>query len=494
MRRLYWLLIVLSILLISHPAVTQLESLLDTLPDCDFSTQIDRDDLNLGAVIVNFDNGLGCIENIDQTFNTASVPKIFVAGAYYDLLMNGLLQPAEYEFTRAYWMGGRSDCLGEDQIGDIYSGEALIDLMINCSDNAATWMLMDAIGWNTVNGYIDQLGIAGIGQVIPYAEVDRRKLEFLDPRWGDVPRGMASRYYRGRMTDGLSAYFDTIPPRPDRETFARINQQYFETYTTNTLTPRALARYIIQLRADFQSSSFDSLIAGGVIDTMLFTQRQFSTQALPGTVYVGSKNGFDRGLLAEANVLFSSLDERVPSGMVLMFAQYDTLTTSNANLAGPFGGELNALFRTLSPQISERLYPNYRLPPAQGDLTLSTVIFNTTDQIQRCWRDYFRSGFAQSSVPALETCFRSIGSRLSFGNDQNLGMGLTLRGLGNRDTRFVFVFTAPDGRIFSYQTDRRSVNDSAIYWFHPIDMVGSWQVNIFMNLRRVHTETIVVQR
>ena len=62
------------------------------------------------------------------------------------------------------------------------------------------------------------------------------------------------------------------------------------------------------------------------------------------------------------------------------------------------------------------------------------------------------------------------------------------------DTRFVFIYNAPDGRQFSYQMDRSNTNSSAIYWFHPLDMAGQWTVDIYMNLRHVYSETILAQR
>lgn len=467
---------------------------LESLPNCDYTQALGLDGLNVGAVVINFENGLGCIENFDKIFNVASVPKVFIAGAYYDWLFRGLISPTRYEFTRNYWMGGSNDCLREEDIGQRYTGEELIDYMINCSDNAATWMLMDAIGWTTVENYVASLGIEGIGQVVPYAEVDRRKLVFLDERWADVPRAEASRFYRSGITFGLEEYFTEIPNRPNRSEYARINQAYYEAYTSNTMTARALATYFLKLRADALAGGIEGLIATSIFDTMFFTQRQYSVQYLPGTVYVASKNGFDRGLLAEANLLFNSVTNRIPTGMVIVFAQYESLTENNENLPGPFGGRLNDEFRLLSPLITDLLYPEYQEQPVQASLNLSSVVLNQQSPIEVCWFPFFQSDFDPALVPILETCFRNLTPRITYPSDENLAMGIVLYGLNAADTRLVYRFTAPDGRRFSYQDDRRNVNQAAVYWFHPLDMAGQWQLDIYINLQHVYSDTIIAQR
>src|SRR5690606_24654640 len=148
------------------------------------------------------------------------VPKIFVAAAYYDGVINRTISnTGRLQFTRNYWMGGSNDCLRESDIGTSYTYDELVEFMINCSDNAATWMLMDSIGWQRVNNYVQSLGIEGIGEIIPYAEVDRLKLEFLDDRWVDIPTAIASRFYRSGNTSGLLDYFSEIPSRPNRDQF-----------------------------------------------------------------------------------------------------------------------------------------------------------------------------------------------------------------------------------------------------------------------------------
>lgn len=65
----------------------QAQSALDALPDCGFSVPNDSSGTRVGAVILNFETGAGCAQALDRQFNVASVPKLFVAGAYYDWMV-----------------------------------------------------------------------------------------------------------------------------------------------------------------------------------------------------------------------------------------------------------------------------------------------------------------------------------------------------------------------------------------------------------------------
>jgi beta-lactamase class A len=151
---------------------------LENYPVCDFA-QDAEEGLRFGAVLYDFETGLGCVSRLNETFNAASVPKVFIAAAYYDFLARGAISPTtRIQFTRNYWMAGQTDCLTESRIGETFSYQELIEMMINCSDNASTWLMMDSLGWGRINDYVRSLGIDGIGEIIPYSEVDRLKLSF----------------------------------------------------------------------------------------------------------------------------------------------------------------------------------------------------------------------------------------------------------------------------------------------------------------------------
>jgi hypothetical protein len=483
---------VLFVLLLIGVTQAQEADFLENYPDCGFEAE---DGLNFGAVLLDFETLLGCVENLNASFNAASVPKVFIAAAYYNFLASGSISPAtRLQFTRNYWMAGQTDCLTESRIGESFSYQELIEFMINCSDNAATWILMDSLGSGRVNAYVQSLGIEGIGEIIPYSHVDRLKLIFLDERWADVPLAEASRFYRRGFTEGLSNYFSVIPTRPSREDFARINERYFTEYSYNTLTPLALATFFSRLREQALSGTAEEqFVANNLFFVMLYTQRLYSAQSLQGTILVGSKNGFDRGLLAEVNVLFNELGSRIPSGIVLLFSQYESLIGDNGALPTIERSRLNDYFFQLSPQIREILYPNFQVPPVERSFSLTTYL-NEQSAIQVCWNPFFNSDFDSALVPIVSNCFGSLTPRISYPADENLAMGLILNNLNYEDTRFVFIYTSPDARQFSYQMDRSNVNNSAIYWFHPLDMAGQWTVDIYMNLRHVYSESILAQR
>lgn len=493
MRRLIALyIVVLSSSALPAAAQTRPDVFFDSYRDCGYTLATDEPDLQIGAVIVNFETGAGCIENLDRRFNTASVPKLFVAGAYYDWLSQGLVSATTtLTFNERYWMGGRNACLTERDLGREFTNAELVELMINCSDNAATWMLMDSLGWSRIQQYVDDLGLQNVGEVIPYSEVDRIKLTYLDPRWAQVPRGLSSRFYRRGWTDGLSAYFDDIPAPLTRAQYVETNRQYFADYMTNVLPPRAMADYLVRLRHDLIHGGSQAIVAQRLFTTMLYTQRQYSTQALPGTVLAGAKNGFDRGLLAEVSVLFDDVESRVPSGLIIVFAQYQSLDNSTIDLPGPFAqGGLNQIMQGLSPRIMQVLYPNLGEAAIMPSLNLSTVVLQNQASIQVCWQPYFESGFDEAQIDSLEACFNNLGQRTTYALGENVAMGVILRGLQGQETRLVFVFTAPDGAAYSYQTDRRFQDQSAIYWFHPLEQRGRWQIDIFVNLERVYTGAV----
>jgi hypothetical protein len=488
-----WLLLLGLVTLYVRPV--QAQALPELLLDCGFAATA-PEGMRVGAMLVNLTNGAGCMENPDTVFHTASVSKIFIAAAYFEAEAQGRFQPDNgMQFTREYWMGGRSDCLAEEQIGIRYTYRELVYLMITCSDNAATWMVMDALGWDQVDAYVARLGIEGIGQVIPYSEVDRLKLTVLDERWADVPAAIASRFYRQGMTADLSAYFDRIPARPQRDEFTRSNAAYFESYTFNTLTPRALAQFFVKLRDDRIGADPDAaFVAEQVFQVLLGTQRQYSTQALPGMILVGSKNGFDRGLLAEAALLFSTMPPRVPTGIAILFTQYVPLTDQNSEFPTSENSTLRRWMLEQTGLIASRLYPGAQNPRPQTNTLLTSAAINDATQIDSCWLAYRQSGFDSGQVFPLEQCLQRLPPRITYPVDTNITMGLVMRGVSGADTYVTIVFTAPDNRRYSYQIVRQSASSYALYWFHPVELAGQWQVDVFVNLLLASSMSFIVQR
>jgi beta-lactamase class A len=479
---------------LAWPALAQTD-VLDRLPPCDFAPLNDGTQMRVGAVVYDFETGRGCAQRLDDVFNAASVPKVFVAGAYYDWLVQGLIRiNAPITFTRDYWMAGPNDCLREEDIGRAYRGDDLLEAMINCSDNAATWMLMDAVGWGTVNSYIQSFGIPGIGEVLPYSAVDRLKLALLDEAWQRVPLGLASRYYRAGLTEGLERFLTPTPTeRLTRREQISANVDYYLLYNVNTLTPRAMATYFMRLREVLvtQPNSREGMVARLLFDVMTYTQRLNSVQALDGTVLVGGKNGFDFGVVAEANVIFNR--QRVPSAIVIVFAQQSNLDHPNAQRPSPFRGPLNSYIRSLSLQIADVLGQPAEPPPLTPDLRLAQVLLQSQSAIDGCWRPYRISGFSEGQVDALEACFRGYQPQRRFSSGSNAAVGLVLRGLAGADARLVLVFNAPDGQRYSYQADRRYQDKSGVYIYHPVEQAGRWELDIYLDFQRVDRQSFFVE-
>lgn len=477
-------------------AEAQTTDFLDRLPNCNFSAAVPTDNVILGAVVYNLQTGAGCTENLDTRFPVASVPKLVVAAALYDAILEsgGTFNfDTELTFSSRYWMGGRTDCLNSNLLEQPVNLGELSDIMISCSDNSATWMVMDALGWQTVYDYVETLGINGIGQIIPYSEVDRQKLAIIDARWQDVPISMASRYFRSEGTTGLETYFSEMP-QYNRLMEIEAEEAYFNTTTFNTATPRAMARFITKMAQDAPRNDNDGQVARWLFGAMLLTQRQYSSQAFPGTVSVGSKNGFDTGLRAEVNVMFDSLpgEQKNPTAFSIIFSRQ--IDFNAGDLQPPVNsdlGVLNSYLLDLSPVISNILYPTYQRPPVVGSNQLSTVVVNPKFVMDACWQNFERNAFLFEYRGELEQCWLSQSGSF-FTPGDFIGVGLILDNLDENDIRITFVFTDPNGERRSYQTQRFLQESATVYWFHPIedDQIGQWTVDVFIDRRLVHTQTV----
>ncbi|MCS6834655.1 MAG: class A beta-lactamase-related serine hydrolase [Anaerolineae bacterium] len=336
-------------LLMIQPAQAQ-TSALSALPDCGFAERIAMDGLRVGAVVLNLENGQGCAESLDERFQVASVMKLFVAGAYLERA-NLSLSPQQrvLTFTREYWMAGRDDCLRREDIGRSYDYLSLISLMIGCSDNAATWMLMDALGWGTVQDYVRRHASRGAGEVLPYAEVDKRKLILSDSRWRDVPTVLASRFYRVGMTEGLGEYLNPLPQRLHGQQYNTLNARYFRETESNTATPRAIAEYLIYLHLAAQNGGWaNQVLAQRMFAALLTTPRQYSMESAPADWRIGSKDGLDRGIAAEANIVFTEDDPLRVRAVVVVFLQQTRSDSRAFQLPTRPDSPLNVIMRQLS--------------------------------------------------------------------------------------------------------------------------------------------------
>lgn len=475
-----------------NPGLQGQAPLLDALPPCQFAASAHLNNVQIGAVLLNLETGAGCTENLDVTFPVASVPKLFVAGAFLErVARNELTFQTRTTFTSSYRMGDSSACLSEDQLNQPVTLGFLSDSMIACSDNSATWMLMDYMGWDAVQTYVNRLRISGIGPIIPYSEVDRLKLGLLDERWLTVTRAQASQFYRRRETDQLPAGLFTAIPRYSRTELAAANGEYFARYHYNTATPRALAEYLLRLRANLeQTGTPEAQTAWWLFNTMLLTQRQYSLQALPGTFFVGAKNGFDYGVWAEVNTVYSSLETRAPQAIVIIFLQQTDYADPELQRPGDPDGVLNTYLRSLSPRIFATLYPDYAPPPPEI-IPAPFIVFSERRLIENCWEWYAVSDF--TALDRLAACWGGLQNIEQLPPGEDLGFGLILYGLDQQDIHLTFVYTAPDGEQYSYQRLIQQRAAEPVYWARRLDQPGLWRVEIFRELKPIYTRDIVVE-
>lgn len=483
--------LVIALLMLTAPSSTSAQLAqpdLDALPPCAFTQTAASDipGLQVGAVIVDLATSEGCAENLDQPMHIASVPKLFIAGAFLLEVARGNLSfDTTMAFSADYYMGGRNACLDGNVIGQRFTYGYLSDIMISCSDNSATWMLMDVVGWDTVQAYIDSLGIPGIGTVIPYSEVDRLKLTHLDARWENVPRGLASQYMRMRNTGGLVPRYFASAPDYSREQRIEASAYYFANYSYNTATPRAIAQYILKLRDDLQRPGTPEWNAAyWLFNTMILTQRQFSTQAFPGTVFIGAKNGFDTGLRAEVNVVFPVLYTLEPAVIALVFTQQTDVGERDFDQLGPTSSTTLTDYLTgLSPRIVGVLNMTTERPSLSPDTMLATLVVNYETPIRNCT--------GNESLFDIENCWLSL-LPPNFRVGNVIGTGMIFRNLVQQTHRLTFIYTAPDGRRFSYQWTVAERDQTHVFWFHTSDMAGTWRIDIYKNLQRIRAEEFVV--
>lgn len=490
-----WMLLILIVVvglgyLPTQPVVAQ-SGRFDSLNKCDFKTPIP--DLEVGAVVYSWGNGSGCAENLDTTFPMASVGKIFIAALLYDEVYAGHLSfDQALVFSPDYYMGGGSACLTRNDIGSSFDLGYLGNIMIMCSDNSATWMLMDLLGWQNVNTYIDNLGIDGIGIVIPYSEVDRLKLTILDNRWANVPRHLASQFIRERRTAELTpTYFGNAPSYSQNEMKA-ANAEYLARYSYNTATPRAIATYIARLRENVLSNDLSrSTTAQWMFNTLLLTQRGYSTQYLPGRAYVGTKNGFDTGYRAEVSITFDDFNDYVPEAMTVIVVKHRNINSASVSTRLSQGPTIDFL-RSAGETIAQILYPNddrRQIPLVQADPHISRVVANTRDKLFGCWETFTQT----ENAAQLYQCWQGISFVATIDSGDWMGVGVILHNLDQQDARITVIYTDPNNIPRAYQLHRFWADATAVSWFERVEERGTWRLDVYFNLRPIFSQIFVVR-
>jgi beta-lactamase class A len=485
-----WILVLLAHCL--PPQATLAQDVFQTLEPCRFNAYAERDDLIIGAVVLNWETGTGCTQNLNSTFPVASVGKLFIADVLYQRVYDGFADfETELTFTSDYLMNGQDDCLGESRLGEKVTLAYLGNIMISCSDNPATWMLMDYLGWDTVNAYVQSLGIGGIGEIIPYSEVDRLKLSLLDPSWLDVPRHLSSQFYRQRSSrEAVSAYFSPVP-RYSGDDYRRANALYLETFTYNTATPHALALYMQKLRDDLLTGDDRArTVASWIFNTMLLTQRVFSTQYMPADVYVGSKNGFDLGYRAEVNITTRDLQTALPETLSIIIVRHRDIDIPDLQPFRFRNVPTTDLLLTLAPHLANMLYPNasFAVPPVTvRDDRVRRVVLNTDPVLYPCFENYLQYDY----LDGLQRCWATIPSVDRTTGNVLFGVGIVLRNLPEA-AHMTLVYVLPDGTVRTYQMHRFGRVNTAEAWFEDVSIPGLWRIDVYFDLQPIYTQSLFV--
>ena len=317
-------------------------------------------------------------------------------------------------------------------------------------------------------------------------------MTYLDSRWQNVPRALASQFYRRRDGSSLVPVYFNNEPRYSGEEIREANAFYLANYSYNTATPRAIAQYILKLRSDLQGDDpIRRTVAQWMFNTLLLTQRQYVTQYYPGTVYVGSKNGFDLGYRTEVNVTIRDFDTYIPDTIALVFVRHRDVTIQDI---APFrfdGTPITDFLLTIAPHIARILYPWLEETvsiPVRSDPRVSSVIVNTRDALQPCYADYEVLNY----INTLENCWDQYHSSDIFDRDDRVGIGGVFRDLSDGDARMTVIFTLPDDTVRSYQMQRFLSSAAALAWFEEIDVPGRWRVDVFFNLVPIYTQSFFV--
>lgn len=130
-----------------------------------------------GVIIKDMRTGWRMRINDDKRFAAASVVKIPIMAALFAAASEGKLSlDQQVALTREQKTGG-SGQLKNLPAGSVFTVEQLIELMVTQSDNTATNMLIDLVGFDYLNDYFKAQGLR-------HTELVRKMMDFSDRRRG----------------------------------------------------------------------------------------------------------------------------------------------------------------------------------------------------------------------------------------------------------------------------------------------------------------------
>ena len=161
----------------------------------------------------------------DEPFESASTIKIFVLGCLYDRAEQGKASLDEVlTYEDRHFVDGSGMIRSLDPGAKLRAGD-VATLMIICSDNIATNMLIDYLGLDTINAFIRSIGCG--------ATTLHRRLA--SDNWGE-PLGTITPRDMGRFF-ALLAKGELVSPAASAAMRAILRQQHYNAMLTGNLPP-----------------------------------------------------------------------------------------------------------------------------------------------------------------------------------------------------------------------------------------------------------------
>ena len=131
----------------------------------------------VSLVVINLDNHWEIALNKDILIPSASLVKIPIMLSCFYAAQDDKINLKDTVTLKSSDKVSGSKVLGKDPAGSVFTVEALIDPMITQSDNAAANILIDCLGFNTLNSYFKKMGLKN-------TNIARKMMDFKERRAG----------------------------------------------------------------------------------------------------------------------------------------------------------------------------------------------------------------------------------------------------------------------------------------------------------------------
>ena len=130
---------------------------------------------NIGIVIKDLNEGWEIDFNKGALFPSASLVKVPILLSYFYAQQEGKVRTSDLVSLKSYEKVPGSKVLGDSSVGSIFSVEELFEPMIAKSDNTATNILIDLLGFEAFNDYFIRLGLRNTNLVRRMMDFEERK-------------------------------------------------------------------------------------------------------------------------------------------------------------------------------------------------------------------------------------------------------------------------------------------------------------------------------